>query len=264
MRTRETVVTLVRRIVSCVGVAVLAACGSTPPPPDWEVDAHAALDAYARDALRGRTALADRDLGEVDAVSSTGRPGLVARVQLTRCAIERAALAFDACPDPVATGRDGGAEERAPTRSSCRATGRGSRRVICRKPTAPSSQRRTTARASLRCAASTTVCRVSSPAGRSWARHACRRTGWTSRSMPRPKADSGGRCWRGWGLAKEPRHWPATRSPSAGSARASQWRAEHRPPDSTDLRDGDRCRPGGRVRNVQWIAATGMIPARRV
>jgi hypothetical protein len=114
MRTRETVVTLVRRIVSCVGVAVLAACGSTPPPPDWEVDARAALDAYARDALRGRTALADRDLARaIDAVSSTGRPGLVALVQLTRCAIERAALAFDACPDPVATGRDGGAEEHA-------------------------------------------------------------------------------------------------------------------------------------------------------
>lgn len=114
MRTRETVVTLVRRIASCVGVAVLAACGSTPPPPDWEVDARAALDAYARDALRGRTALADRDLARaIDAVSSTGRPGLVARVQLTRCAIERAALAFDACPDPVATGRDGGAEEHA-------------------------------------------------------------------------------------------------------------------------------------------------------
>ena len=115
MSAHETAVTALFRRAACgVCVAMLAACGSAPPSPDWEVDAHAALDAYARDALRGRTALADRDLARaIDAVSSTGRPGLVARVQLTRCAIERAALAFDACPDPVATGRDGGAEEHA-------------------------------------------------------------------------------------------------------------------------------------------------------
>lgn len=114
MRTPETVVTSFRRAASFVGVAVLAACSSAPPPPDWEVDARAALDAYARDALRSRSALAERDLARaLDAVSSTGRPELVARVQLTRCAVERAALAFDACPDPVMTGRDGGAEERA-------------------------------------------------------------------------------------------------------------------------------------------------------
>lgn len=114
MKLRDTVTASFRRSVCAIGIAMLAACGSAPPAPDWEIDARSALDAYARDALRGRTALAERDLARaIDAVSSTGRPALVARVQLTRCAIERAALAFDVCPDPVATGRDGGTEERA-------------------------------------------------------------------------------------------------------------------------------------------------------
>lgn len=111
---RPTVIRTVRRTAIGACVALLAACGSNPPPPDWEVDARAALDGYARDALRGKTAVADRELVRaMDAVSSTGRPDLVAQVRLARCAIERAALAFDACPDPVATGRDGGPEERA-------------------------------------------------------------------------------------------------------------------------------------------------------
>lgn len=103
-----------RRSVFGVAVLLLSACGSAPPVPDWQQDARAAMEAFERDRLQGRDAAAERDFARaLSAVSSTGRPDLVARARLARCAIDAAVLAFDACPDPRAVGREGGAEEMA-------------------------------------------------------------------------------------------------------------------------------------------------------
>lgn len=93
---------------------LFAACGSPPPAPDWQLDMQNALDAYERHRLAGRLELAERDfVRALDSVSATGRPELVARVRLVRCAVASAALDFAACPQPQDVATEGGAEEQA-------------------------------------------------------------------------------------------------------------------------------------------------------
>lgn len=96
------------------GVLLLAACGASPPVPDWQLDMDGALGAYERHRLAGRLDLAERDFARaLDAVSATGRPELVARVRLVRCAVASAALDFAACPHPRDVASEGGVEEQA-------------------------------------------------------------------------------------------------------------------------------------------------------
>jgi hypothetical protein len=96
------------------GSLLLAACGSPPPVPDWQLDMETALDAYLRHRLSGRLELAERDFERaIDAVSATGRPDLVARVRLVRCAVASAALDYAECPEPRDVAREAGPEEQA-------------------------------------------------------------------------------------------------------------------------------------------------------
>lgn len=77
---------------------LLAGCAGGPPPPDWEIGAHGALDAYARHALEGNRRLAERDLARARAaLARTGRADLMARAELTRCAVQVASLEFEPC-----------------------------------------------------------------------------------------------------------------------------------------------------------------------
>lgn len=78
--------------------ALLAACASGPPPPDWEIEAHGALDAYVRHELEGNRRLAERDFARArSALARTGRADLLARAELTRCALQVASLEFEPC-----------------------------------------------------------------------------------------------------------------------------------------------------------------------
>ena len=81
-----------------VFAAALAACGSKPRTPDWQVNARGALERYVDAYLDGNARAeaaeferARRELG------STGQPGLVARAELTRCALQVASLVFEPC-----------------------------------------------------------------------------------------------------------------------------------------------------------------------
>jgi len=105
---------MIARVGILLSALLLGACGSTPPAPDWQLDTRSALDAYERHRLSGQASMAGRVLARaLAAVSATGRPDLVARVQLVRCALDVATLAFAACPDPRSLAEDGGPEERA-------------------------------------------------------------------------------------------------------------------------------------------------------
>jgi len=86
-------------LTSLAAVCVLlAGCAGGPPPPDWEIEAHGALDAYARHALEGNRRLAARDFARArDALARTGRADLLARAELTRCAVRVASLEFEPC-----------------------------------------------------------------------------------------------------------------------------------------------------------------------
>lgn len=93
---------------------LLAACAGGPPPPDWQIEAHAALDRYTRHELEGNRRLAEQDFARAKAaLARTGRADLLARAELTRCALRVASLEFGPCAGFEALRVDAPAAERA-------------------------------------------------------------------------------------------------------------------------------------------------------
>lgn len=92
----------VRFAVSAAALAatlVFSGCAGTPPPPDWKMNAQAGLEAYTRHYLAGNSRLAEINFAKARTEANrTGRPDIVARVELARCGVRAAALEFDACP----------------------------------------------------------------------------------------------------------------------------------------------------------------------
>ncbi len=102
-----------RRLV-VLGTLLLVGCAGGPPPPDWQVEARTALDAFARHELEGRRRLAEQDFEHARrALARTGRADLLARAELTRCALRVASLDFDPCVGFEALREDAPAAERA-------------------------------------------------------------------------------------------------------------------------------------------------------
>lgn len=98
-----------------VGVAVLlAACAGTPPPPDWQSNAKGALDRALAAYLRGesRAAQVEYDAARRE-IGRTGRPELLARAALVRCAAQVASLVFETCTEFEALRADATAADRA-------------------------------------------------------------------------------------------------------------------------------------------------------
>ncbi len=101
-------------LLAGAAVGLLAGCAGGPAPPDWEIEAHGALDAYARHALEGRARLAESDFARARAaLARTGRADLLARAELTRCALQVASLVFEPCAGFEALRVDAPAAERA-------------------------------------------------------------------------------------------------------------------------------------------------------
>ncbi len=75
----------------------LAGCAGTPPP-DWQLGAQGALRQAVEAQLSGNDRVAtvefERARGEI---ARTGRPDLMARAELMRCAAQVAALQFEPC-----------------------------------------------------------------------------------------------------------------------------------------------------------------------
>uniref|UniRef100_UPI0030D77C12 hypothetical protein n=2 Tax=Acidovorax sp. sic0104 TaxID=2854784 RepID=UPI0030D77C12 len=97
------------------GVALgLAACSSKPAVPDWQMNAHAsankAIEAYLSGNTRVELLEWDRARGEV---SRTGRPDLLARLELMRCAAMVASLVPGPCERFEALRADAAPAERA-------------------------------------------------------------------------------------------------------------------------------------------------------
>jgi hypothetical protein len=94
--------------------ALLAACSSAPPVPDWQLTAKGALDRSVQAYLQGNSrveavefALARRELAR------TGQADLLARAELTRCAARVASLVFEGCAGFATLATDAGAAQRA-------------------------------------------------------------------------------------------------------------------------------------------------------
>jgi len=101
-------------VIPLFTAALLGACASTPPPPDWQANAHLALVNFESAYLKGDGRAAEAEFARARAeLASTGRADLVARAELVRCAAQVASLAFDDCPGFTALAADAGAPERA-------------------------------------------------------------------------------------------------------------------------------------------------------
>ncbi len=102
------------RAISLAAVLLLAACAGAPAPPDWQANAQLALRNFTAAYYAGNTRLADQEFARARAeIASTGRPDLLARAELIRCAAHVASLAFDDCPGFEALAADALAPERA-------------------------------------------------------------------------------------------------------------------------------------------------------
>ena len=93
---------------------LLLACANQPVPPSWQANAFAALKDYTSAYLSGNTRLADFELARAKTeISSTGRADLMARAELTRCAVRVASLELDNCAAYQPLTQDAGPTERA-------------------------------------------------------------------------------------------------------------------------------------------------------
>ncbi len=102
------------RAQAALSALLLAACAGGPPAPDWQAGAHSALANFEAAYLRGDARVAQSEFARARAeVARTGRPGLAARVELARCALEVASLEFGDCPGYRALAADADAPERA-------------------------------------------------------------------------------------------------------------------------------------------------------
>ncbi len=86
------------RIAVLLLVSLLAACGSKPKAPDWELNAHGALDRFEKAFMAGDARVESAEFARArDELARTGDAGLVARAELTRCALQVSSLVFEPC-----------------------------------------------------------------------------------------------------------------------------------------------------------------------
>lgn len=87
-----------RPALPLIAAAALAACAGGPPVPDWQVKSVAHASRYTQAYLLGNERVARREFEQArQQAASTGQPEQVARVELTRCALQAASLDFAPC-----------------------------------------------------------------------------------------------------------------------------------------------------------------------
>ena len=93
---------------------LLAACSTNPPPPDWQSNAKSAMDTTIAAILAGdsRAETQEFDRARTE-IARTGRPDLLARAELMRCAAHVASLTLAPCDGFERLRRDAAAPERA-------------------------------------------------------------------------------------------------------------------------------------------------------
>lgn len=87
-----------KTFAAILAAALATACSSGPRVPDWQLNAAGATERATSAYLEGKTAVAEREFGLARSqVGSTAQPALAIRIELLRCAVQVAALAFEEC-----------------------------------------------------------------------------------------------------------------------------------------------------------------------
>lgn len=103
-----------RRAAMLAALALLAACSSAPPVPDWQTNAKGAMDRATAAYLRGETRIAQTEFESARReLARTGRTDLLARAALMRCAARVASLDVSPCAEFELLRADAAAPERA-------------------------------------------------------------------------------------------------------------------------------------------------------
>lgn len=102
------------RFSAVLATALLVACGNTPPPPDWQMNAKGSLERSLEAYLTGNNRVEVLEFERARAeVARTGRPDLLARTELMRCAGRVASLVLEPCVGFEALRQDALPAERA-------------------------------------------------------------------------------------------------------------------------------------------------------
>jgi hypothetical protein len=87
-----------KRVLLVLVAVLVAGCASKPPQPDWQMNAHSALERYVKAFMSGNARVEAAEFERARSeLASTGEPGLVARAELTRCALRVATLVMEPC-----------------------------------------------------------------------------------------------------------------------------------------------------------------------
>jgi hypothetical protein len=94
--------------------ALLAACGSNPPVPDWQMNAQGAVERSTAAYMSGNAKVEQAEYKRArEQLGSTGKVELVIRAELIRCAARVASLVFEECAGFEALRQDASAADRA-------------------------------------------------------------------------------------------------------------------------------------------------------
>ena len=98
----------------CIAALWLGACASGPKAPDWQMNAHDSMQRSVAAYLVGDTRVEALEFAKARSeLARTGRPDLMARAELLRCAARVASLVFEPCMGFERLRQDAPAAERA-------------------------------------------------------------------------------------------------------------------------------------------------------
>lgn len=103
-----------KRLFFVLAAGALAACGNNPPAPDWQMNARAGAERAASAWLEGNAKVEAVEFARARGeVARTGRPDLLARLELMRCAARVASLDIGPCVGFEALAGDAAPSEQA-------------------------------------------------------------------------------------------------------------------------------------------------------
>lgn len=95
---RTTLSAALRRAIPVAGIVLLSACGSTPQPADWQLEAKGSMDRSVAAYLEGNNRVEIAELQRARSqLARTGRVDLLATAELLHCATRVASLVFEPC-----------------------------------------------------------------------------------------------------------------------------------------------------------------------